>query len=161
MIPVNFMKKQYLFIILSFLIFNCKSIPRLTEDQETDFSKTGFLTDHYYQIVIKSAPDRGLKSLLEQRENSSVKNLNILNEKIKNALKSEIKTLYSEKIPEDKIEEKLISDDFKARFSNILNHGNIVYNFYDDKNYNIIVYRIRKKNIRNILGTILDDSKEK
>lgn len=135
------MKKIYLVLIIStILVSGCKSIPELSLSKKENISKTGFLDNNHFQVIIKGKASKKHKGLVTSRENAILKARNSLQETIYLAI---LKNIYKKRTDSLKHNKKL-----RREILSYLQYGSIIAEYYDKHNNAFIVYRIKKLNLK-------------
>lgn len=148
--------KKYLLIILSLLFTTCTSFAPLSDTQKSDYSTTGFLNDDCLQIVITGQVMTNSQSLILRRRSSSINAINIMYDTIYNYITSYIKQTYSSKYKPEQISALLNSEKISSKINNIIKKGNIEFQFFNNKNQKIIIYRICDRSLKMTISKILD-----
>jgi hypothetical protein len=125
---------------------SCGSIPPLAEKDAVNFSKTGFLDHHRFQVVVKAEPATHTRGLVEKRDSANIKARNKLRETCITALEEYIYNKNPDlPRPAPKLREQILP---------YLAYGEIYTEFYTKQHHAILIYRIEKKNLLHSLTTI-------
>ncbi len=144
------MKKLLIFFII-FLFTACGTIPKLNQENRNNYITTGFLDQHHYQITLKILPDKKAKGLVNQRESAILKARVTYKKKILTILTAYILDKNSDSII---IKSNLkIPANIQSGLKRLLNNGKIIEEYYEDDNSAVIVFRIKKYKLQEILDS--------
>ncbi|HNX24809.1 MAG TPA: hypothetical protein PKG60_12240 [Spirochaetota bacterium] len=140
------MKKIIISLIACTLfIYSCRS-NELREPQKYDYITSGALTDDCFQVIIKVSPDREIKTMADQRENSFIK----AKDSIPAETEKQVVAFYAagnstniDDLPREKV------NLLKEKSQVYSKQGIIDQEYYLYDNSAVLVYRIFKNGIKN------------
>jgi hypothetical protein len=152
-------------IILLFLSFftNCTIKYYDTNKLINDYTTEGFLDTDHYQVIIRGKPDEGAKGLVAQRESAlnnakSAMNEMIINSLIKYSLNYNISKLKIKDINEiENFQET--KEILSKKLNKFLQFGYTAFEYYNEDNSAVIVYRIFKEDLVKKIESVKVDIK--
>jgi predicted membrane metal-binding protein len=138
------MNKSFI-LILALLIYSCSS-NELKEPHKYNYTTSGTLTDDCFQVIVTASPDREMKAMADQRENSFIKAKDSIPAETEKQILlyyTAEKSLTIETLPDEKL--KLL----KEKAVSYSKKGIIDQEYYLIDNSAVLVYRIFKKGIKN------------
>ena len=142
--------------VLAFLLLfftGCSSTSRESL-QIQDYSHTGFLSDHVFQLTIKAEADKSIMGLVDRRSSSLVNAEKNLQERITRIIADHLTAeLASEKALSPPITEEIRSVfiELTGEYSNL---GSRVVEYYDEDETVVLVYQINRKNLKSELESL-------
>lgn len=153
--------KPIALILLFSLCWSCRVIQVDAEKMKTDYTTEGFLDANYFQVIIKSSPDRNAKGLVAKRD-SAVR-------KAKERINTHTLGMLAEYYIVSRIKEMGIKDrkeilnmdgvyaTLAEELNPYLRYGSTAYEYYEEDCSAVIVYRIFKLGLQKDIESIKVD----
>ena len=132
------MKNVFFPLMLLFIFSSCVSHD-LKEPYKSNFTTSGALTDDCFQVIITTPPDKNLKIMADQRENSLMKAKNIIKDETEKQIISyylSSKSINNDNLTEDK------SNIIKIKALKYVEYGKIEHEYFLIDNSVVIIFRI-------------------
>ena len=142
---IKFSKISFFFFLV--LILSCG-----IQIKDGDLDRAGFLNDNCIQLLLKFSPAEGASGLVNSR-NSAYQNYR--QQLYDNALEQLSELYFNEKLKnEKKISSIELKKNLEEQLTPIIKKGHVAAEYYDEDHSLVVVYRIKRTDIKKIIESI-------